>query len=192
MNLTNKDKLRLTVLLPLLIGGSYAFLWIRPTLRDAARLQRSLSTLGDTETIRARRDQLGAEQARLRRMLSEAEAQDTPSDAPPQNAEAPAASLQRLQDALRRSGVRLVSASVDAPRDAAAAGINAGLTDLMGKAGHPNPKTWNITVEASYGALLRLLDDCSTAPLPVVPLTLQMRPGPGDSNMTYWTMRVCL
>jgi len=210
MSLTKKDQLLLTVLLPLLIGAAYVFLWSRPVRRETARLQTRLQTLGDEASILMRRDQLNAEQARLRRRLSETEAQSAPREEPqpPPPAEAPAASLRRLQDLLHRSGVRLVSATVDTPRDAAAAGTDAGVADILRKTGSPHPKTWDVTVEASYAALLRLLDDCATSPLPVVPLTLQMdcatsplpvvpltlqmRPGLGDNPMTFWTLRVCL
>jgi hypothetical protein len=66
------------------------------------------------------------------------------------------------------------------------------VADILRKTGSPHPKTWDVTVEASYEALLRLLDDCATNPLPVVPLTLQMRPGLDDNPMTFWTLRVCL
>lgn len=194
MSLTKKDQRLLTVLLPLLIGAAYVFLWSRPVRRETARLQTRLQTLGDETSILMRRDQLNAEQARLRRRLSETEAQAAPLEAPQPTppAEAPAASLRRLQDLLHRSGVRLVSATVDTPRDSAAAGTDAGVADILRKTGSPHPKTWDVTVEASYEALLRLLDDCATNPLPVVPLTLQMRPGLGDNPMTFWTLRVCL
>lgn len=194
MSLTKKDQRLLTVLLPLLIGAAYVFLWSRPARRETARLQTRLQTLGDETSILMRRDQMNAEQARLRRRLSETEAQAAPREAPQPTppAEAPAASLRRLQDLLHRSGVRLVSATVDTPRDSAAAGADAGVADILRKTGSPHPKTWDVTVEASYEALLRLLDDCATSPLPVVPLTLQMRPGLGDNPMTFWTLRVCL
>lgn len=194
MSLTKKDQRLLTVLLPLLIGAAYVFLWSRPVRRETARLQTRLQTLGDETSILMRRDQLNAEQARLRRRLSETEAQAAPLEAlqPTPPAEAPAASLRRLQDLLHRSGVRLVSATVDTPRDSAAAGTDAGVADILRKTGSPHPKTWDVTVEASYEALLRLLDDCATNPLPVVPLTLQMRPGLDDNPMTFWTLRVCL
>lgn len=190
MNLTQKDQLILAVLLPALIAAAYAFLWIRPTLKETSRLEDHLKSLGDEPAILLRRDQLNAEQSRLRMSLAAAEAQATPSVPQPAAAEAPAASLRRLQDALHRNGVRLASATVDLPHDAPRA--EGPVADALYKAGVPQPKTWNVTVEASYASLLRLLDDCSTNGCSVVPVTLSMRPVPGDSKNTYWTLSLCL
>ena len=190
MNLTKKDQLILTVLLPALIAAAYAFLWIRPTLKETARLDNNLKALGDEPTILLRRDQLNAEQSRLRNSLAAAEARAT-NDVPQQAAaEDPAASLRRLQDTFHRNGIRLASATAALPRDAARA--EGPVADALHKTGVAHPKTWDVTVEASYAALLRLLDDCSTNGTPVVPVTLSMRPGPGESKTTYWTLSVCL
>lgn len=192
MNLTKKDQLLLTVLLPVLIAATYGFLWLRPTLKETARLENSLRAAGDEQTVQLRREQLNAEQSRLRKSLAEAEAQDrAPRAAPPQAAssEDPAASLRRLQDTFHRNGVRLVCATVQTAGDTAQAG---GVAENLRKTGVPQPKTWDVMVEASYAALLRLLDDCGTNRFPVVPVALSMRPNPGDSKTTYWTLNVCL
>ena len=191
MTLTKKDQLFLTVLLPVLIAAAYVFLWVRPTLKETARLENGLKALGDEPSIVLHRDQLNTEQRHLRDRLAAAEAAAT--NAAPQQAAAtedPAASLHRLQETLHRNSIRLVSATVDVPRDAAQ--TDGLVADALRKTGVAHPKTWNVTVESSYAALLRLLDDCGTNRFPVVPVTLSMRPGPGDSKTTYWTLSVCL
>jgi len=192
MTLTKKDQLFLTVLLPVLIAATYVFLWIRPTLKETARLENGLKALGDEPSIVLRRSQLNTEQRRLRDRLAAAEAAAT--NAAPQQATAatedPAASLHRLQETFHRNSIRLVSATVDVPRDAAQ--TDGLVADALHKTGVAHPKTWNVTVESSYAALLRLLDDCGTNRFSVVPVTLSMRPGPGDSKTTYWTLSVCL
>jgi hypothetical protein len=189
MNLSPKDQRILTFILPALVAATYGFLWIRPTLRETQKLETSLRTLGDESTLSLRREQLNAEHDRLRKRLAAAEAQAASNTVAPQVvAEDSAASLRRLQDTFHRNGVRLISASVDAQRDDAAGGIAVSLRQT----GVLQPKAWTVTVEAPYAALLRLLDDCSTNQPSVVPETLSMRSGPGDSKTTYWTLNVCL
>lgn len=192
MSLKNKDQLLLAALLPVLIAAAYGFLWIRPTLKETARLESGLQALGDERSILQRQDQLNAEQSRLRKSLAAAEVQAAPCAAPQQAASEadPAASLSRLQDTFHRNGIRLVSAAATASRGGAPA--DGGVADTLLKTGVRHPKTWDVTVEASYAALLRLLDDCSTNRFPAIPVTLTMRPGPGDSKTTYWTLSVCL
>lgn len=191
MNLSEKDQRLLTFLLPVLIAAAYGFMWIRPTLRETRKLEASLRMLGDESALALRRDQLNAEQARLRKSLAETEAKDAANrPAPGAVAEDSAASLRRLQETFHRNGVRLISATVDSNHDEPApAGSVAGALRQTGAA---QPKTWAVTVEAPYASLLRLLDDCSTNRFAVVPETLSMRPGPGDSKTTYWTLNVCL
>lgn len=192
MNLTPRDQLVLTALLPALIAATHVFLWISPTLKETRRLEAGLKALGDEPALLLRRDQLTAEQTRLRTTLAAAEAQAATNSTPLQAVltENPATSLRRLQEAFHRNGVRLVSATAEPPRDSAQE--NNLVADVLSKTGISSPMTWDVTVEASYAALLRLLDDCGTNRFPVVPVTLSMRPGPGDNKNTYWTLSVCL
>jgi hypothetical protein len=161
-------------------------------LKETARLENSLKTLGGEAELLQRRTQLDTEQIRLRKSLAEAEAR-TPREAPQQQdaaPEDPAASLCRLQDTFHRNGVRLVCATAEAPDGPAHAG--SAVADTLRRTGVSHPKTWNVMVETPYAALLCLLDDCGTNRVPVVPVALSMRPGPGDSKTTYWTLSVCL
>lgn len=190
MSLTIKDPLLMSVLLPVLVVAAYGFLWIRPTLKEQARLDASLRTLGDEAALLQRRNQLNAEQSSLRQSLAEALATSgTPQQAAP--AEDPGTSLRRLQDTFHRNGIRLVSAAVSTPRGNADRAVG-GVVAVLGKSGVSHPQVWDVTAEASYTALLRLLDDCRTNRFPVVPVTLSMRPGPGENKTTYWTLNVCL
>lgn len=191
MNLSEKDQRLLTFLLPVLIVGAYGLMWIRPTLHETQKLETSIRTLGDESSLTVRRDQLNAEQARLRKSLAAAEAQAA-TNRPSFIAldENPADSLRRLQETFHRNGVRLISATIDAKHDDTAR--DGSVESALRQTGVAHPKTWTVAVEAPYAALLRLLNDCSTNRLSVVTETLSMRPGSGDSKTTYWTLNVCL
>lgn len=191
MNVSEKDQRFLLFLLPVLVAALYGFFWLRPTLRTTAKLESGLNRMGSEQTILQRREQLNDEQNRLRKELAAVEAQAATNDASPRTvAEDSAASLRRLQDTFHRNGVRLIGATVDAQRGDAAQGDT--IAGAMRKTGVLHPKSWTVTVEAPYDALLRLLDDCGTNRFSIVPETLSMRSGTGDSKTTYWTLKICL
>jgi biotin carboxylase len=190
MKITEKDKVFLALLPALAVAAAYVFFFARPAAKDTARLEARLSALGDERQIRGRREKLTADEARLREELAaletQAAAEPRGQDAPPAHS---AAGLSRLQEAVIRNGVRLISASLDAERRLAK---KSGAQEALGKAGVPQPRLWTITVEASYEALTRLLDDFNGNPFPVIPETLSMRPGAGAGKPNYWTLTVCL
>ena len=190
MKLNHNDKLLLAVLPALLAAAAYGYFWVKPTVKETRGLESTLQNLGTEEQILSRREQLNANLTRAREKLAALEAKEA---AEPQ-AQAPhvedaATSLSRLQEIFHRNGIRVVSALVEDERNNAK---DIRVPQVLVNVGVPQPKTWNVTVEAPYEALIRLLDDCSTNRFPIIPETLSMRPGAGEGKPNYWTISLCL
>jgi len=190
MKLNHNDKLLLAVVPALLAAAAYGLLWVKPAVKATRGLESNLQSLGTEEQILARREQLNAYQTRARDKLAALEAKEA---AEPQAQALPvddaATSLSRLQEIFHRNGIRVVSALVEGERNNAK---DVSVPQVLVNVGVPQPKKWNVTVEAPYAALINLLDDCSTNRFPVIPETLSMRPGAGEGKPNYWTISLCL
>ena len=190
MKLNPNDKRLLSVLPALLVAAAYLFFCCRPLLQSTRGLEASLRALGSEEQLLAQRAQLASRQARLREQLAAGEAQkveEVQAHAEPR--EDAAASLRHLQGLFQRNGLRLVSALVEERRETANQNR---AQQALARSGVAQPKSWSVTVEAPYKAVIRLLDDCSTNRFPVIAETLSMRPGAGEGKPTYWTLTLCL
>ncbi len=193
MKMSKKDQLYLMVVVPLALLLAYGFVWVKPQIRERKRLEAAEKQLGDRHSLLVRQRQLKVEHDELVYKLTEAERESEPLTGYNGKSVVVAGStggFRQLHESMQSYGIRLISAEAVAPE--AGKLVEGGVEDTLIKSGVERPRSWNMTLDANFDAMLKLLEECSGNRCSVVTVELSMRPGGSESKTTYWTLRTCL
>lgn len=164
-----------SVLLALFAGGW----WLRPAMRETAALRQRIQNTPSPDTRTAQIQSLHREMESVRQ---EIEALRTSPSGHPPNFDRNA-SLQLISSLCARHEIELHGAALEPGRV-----IPESLkTSAKGTEAAP-PQVWRIDAAATYGAMRRLLDDVSSTPVLIVPLSLSMTAAEKPGQPAQWVL----
>lgn len=189
--MSKRDIQLLIFVLPLVVALLYWNLWLRPFNKERNQARESLRGLGSAFQLEAERGELMATQQRLRSAVAALPPiGERTTNAPATCAGRPA--LKRVHELCSSNGLRVVSAAVS-PVGTQANEIEQSVAAVVRGDGSSTPQHWSVVVEATYSALLRMLQGCSAVETGgVVVESLTLYPAVADQEVSCWKVVLCL